>query len=199
MAQAITPARVPQQGLAGVLARLDAAGLVLDRTQHPLFIVGVRGYYRDTMGVVGKNDRGLYDDALFVVSPNGLMAFNANTDPSSYRKATKDTRGMATLVPGLYFAWVIGQHKGYRALQQIGGPVTVARDGESALDTGYFGINGHRGSVHGTSSEGCQTVVPTQWPSFIALVESEARRLFPTKWQKQIIPYALVVEPGAEG
>ena len=61
-----------------------------------VYLVGVRGYYRDTMGKVGTNDRGIYDDALFIVGPETFTAFNANTDPSAFRK------NVATLVPGVH-------------------------------------------------------------------------------------------------
>lgn len=180
------PAKTPQDGMMKVLARLYAAGHTIDRVTFPLIVVGVRGYYRDSMGVVGVNDRGIYDDALFVLSPNVFASFNANTDPAVSRRA------IATLQPGTYYAHRIGTHKGYRALSQWQGEVTVARDGETALDTGYFGINIHRGGAKSTSSEGCQTIPPKQWPGFIALIESEARRLYGKDWLKRTVPYVLL-------
>ena len=48
------------------------------------------------MGKPGANDRGIYDDAIFINSPSGCMAFNANVDPSVFRP------GVATLAPGLH-------------------------------------------------------------------------------------------------
>lgn len=186
----ISPRMTREALLARLMSRLPA----VDRTVHPLVIVGVRGYYRDTMGVVGENDRGIYDDAIFVDSPNVFAAFNGNTDPTSYRRATQARTGMATLEPGVYFAHKIGTHKGYRALSQQNGPVTVARDGQTALDVGYFGINIHRGGVKSTSSEGCQTIPPAQWDAFIALVVSEGRRVFNGEWLSRTIPYVLLAE-----
>lgn len=113
-------------------------------------LLGVRGYYQDTMGAVGKNDRGIYDDAIFLVTPTGYAAFNANTDPSVTRT------GVAVLKPGLWL-YKIGIHglnkpkpKRYKALVQAA-PVTVTRDGQGD-DTGWFGINIHRGSETTTSS-----------------------------------------------
>lgn len=188
------PASTPKLSRDALDTRLQKAGYTRKLARHPLLLIGIRGYYRDSMGAVGRNDRGIYDDALFVCSPNAMVAFNGNTDPSSYRKATASKRGMATLVPGLYLAHKIGLHKGYRALSQQMGEVTVARDGEPALDTGYHGINIHRGAPKSTSSEGCQTIPPAQWPAFIGLVESEARRLFGAEWPRTVIPYALLEE-----
>jgi len=158
-----------------------------------LFVVGVRGYYRDTMGKPGVNDRGIYDDALFIVAPGlHFSSWNANTDPSRYRngKGTGAGKGMASLKTGLWRAHRFGLHKGYPALIQIGGAVTVVRDGQPPYeDTGYFGINIHKGGVTTTSSEGCQTIHPTQWLAFMANMDDLAKRL---RLRGSVIPYALV-------
>ncbi len=157
-------------------------------SKFPLYIVGVRGYYTDSMGVKGKNDRAIYDDALFVVSPNVFQSFNGNTDPSNQYK-----KGLATLKPGIWYAHRIGAHKGYQALAQWAGKVTVIRDGVGE-DTGHFGINIHRGGVYGTSSEGCQTIPPAQWKEFIDLVVAEAKRIYGKAWSTTTIPYVLIEE-----
>lgn len=160
----------------------------LDRTRYPLVVVGVRGYYRNTMGAPGVNDRGIYDDALFIDSANVTAAFNANTDPSVARK------GMAVLAPGLYLAHRLGLHRGqYRALVQRAGPVTVVRD-QSITESGYFGINIHKGSTTTTSSEGCQTIPPAQWDAFINTIVSEAKRTRGAGWLKLVVPYLLLEE-----
>jgi hypothetical protein len=158
----------------------------IDSKKYPVVIVGIRGYYLDTMGVKGKNDRGIYDDAIILITPNVYAAFNGNTDPSAYRT------GIANLKEGTYYAHNFGLHKGqYLALVQRMGAVTVLRDGGKE-DTGYFGINIHRGGVNTTSSEGCQTIPTSQYNSFISLAQSEAKRAFGTKWDKAVIPYVLV-------
>lgn len=147
-------------------------------------LLGVRGYYRDTMGAKGRNDRGIYDDALFLHSPSVHAAFNANTDPSIFRKH------IATLAPGLWL-YKVGTHglsrpaaQRYTALVQAG-EVVVNRDGEPS-ERGWFGINIHRGGRNGTSSIGCTTVHPDQWPAFIALVQGELKRA-----GQKTIPYLL--------
>jgi lysozyme len=64
----------------------------------------------------------------------------------------------------------INSPKGYMAFGQGSSPVTVERikqDGTIAItESGQYGINLHRGGNSGTSSEGCQTIPPAQWPEF---------------------------------
>jgi lysozyme len=47
-------------------------------------------------------------------------------------------------------------------------------------------INIHKGSYKSTSSEGCQTIYPSQWDGFINLVYSEMSR-----YNQKTIPYLL--------
>jgi hypothetical protein len=168
----------------------------IDRTQYPVVVVGIRGYYKNSMGAPGVNDRGLYDDAVFVDSPQATIAYNGNTDPSRYRPGfgTGATKGMASLNPGAWFVHRFDKHNGqYLALCQRAGKVTVTRDGNPPYPgTGMFGINIHRGGYNGTSSEGCQTIHPLQWDSFIALAQDQVRRYFGPAWQKQVVPYVLL-------
>lgn len=180
----------------------DVMKLVIKAHPSPglpdVFLVGVRGYYRDSLGAVGRNDRGIYDDALFLISPKRISAFNANTDPSKVRKGkgTGAGKGMARLKPGLYRAHQLGQHRagtpgGHQALVQRAGTVTVIRDGVDGdyEETGHFGINIHRGGVTTTSSEGCQTLPPDQWPTFIEEVRTALNAAGQT-----VVPYVLLEE-----
>ena len=147
--------------------------------QFPEFyVLGVRGYYRDTMGKPGVNDRNLYDDAMFVVGPETFVAFNANTDPSMFRK------GVATLSLGWY-PYKPGKHGisrpggGYPAFRPAtrGEALPVYRDGESGRSQrDGIAINIHRGGINTTSSEGCQTIHPSQWDAFHALVTMELKK-----------------------
>lgn len=151
----------------------------INLSDYPVFGVGIRGYYTNSMGATGRNDRGIYDDAIAVVTPNGFVTFNANVDPSGYRKGkgTGRGKGVASLIAGAYAAWRLGLHRmRYTALVQRR-PVTVQRDGNPPYhDTGNFGINIHRGAANSTSSLGCHTVYPTQWAGFIRLIKSELER-----------------------
>jgi len=165
---------------AAALALLNRLGI---DAQAPT-LLGRRGYYRNTMGVPGENDRGIYDDAMLLVSPTAFVTFNANTDP------TRAGGHLAVLVPGVY-TYKLGIHglsrpadQRYEALVQAG-PVTVQRD-DGKRETGWFGINIHRGGYTTTSSEGCQTIWPEQWDAFRELVKSEMRR-----FNMSTITYAL--------
>lgn len=159
----------------------------IDRVKYPVLVIGIRGYYADTMGVVGKNDRGIYDDALFIDSPSVSASFNANTDPSVSRT------GIAVLKPNEVYLYKIGMHNmkaPYEALRQYG-RVTVIRDGSSkeVTDTAAapFYIDIHKGGYGTTSSLGCQTIHPTQWISFLESVKSELKRN-----KQAVIPYLLI-------
>lgn len=160
----IPPAR-PQITRAEALRRLGSVPLPA--------LLGIRGYYL-SMGRPGENDRGIYDDAIILLSDHVIAAFNANVDPSIHRA------GIATLAPGLW-RYKLGIHglnrapsQRYQALVQAA-PVTVLRDG-GRTESGWFGINIHRGGRTTTSSLGCQTVPPDQWEAFISLVRSEMKR-----------------------
>lgn len=167
----------------------------IDRSKYPLIIAGIRGYYLNTMGETAKNDRGIYDDAIFIDSPFATASYNGNTDPAAYRlgQGYGKSKGMASLKSGVWYAYQFGNHRNYPAIVQTGGKVTVIRDGNPDYeDSGYFGINIHRGGIGKTGSLGCQTIYPAQWHSFINLATDHAKRLFGNRWNKVIIPYVLM-------
>lgn len=174
------PRTIPQITLQDLSAMVS--GL---KISQPVYLVGLRGY-----DAPEKNARGIYDDAMILVGPNHLSTYNANTDPSyAFQKH------LASLKPGLW-EYKLGIHglskpeaQQYQALVQAA-EVTVERDGEG-LDTGFFGINIHRGGVNTTSSLGCQTIVPDQWPTFIENVKEQLARA-----GQKTIPYALIERSG---
>lgn len=163
-----------------------------------LLVVGIRGYYRDGMGAPGRNDRGIYDDALFLILPGGgMLASNANTDPSRVRKGVGfgASKGMARLNPGVWPVYRFDKHRGqYEALCQRAGHVTVTRDGVDGdyEQTGDFGINIHKGGVTTTGSEGCQTIPPDQWEQFIGEAAKAARAKWPNSWRRHVVTYVLL-------
>lgn len=142
-------------------------------------IVGLRGYYNP-----GKNQRGIYDDAIFIVTRHRVIGFNANTDPASFKK------GIANLIPGQwkYEIGIHGKSKPkflqYKALTQAA-KVIVKRD-QTGLDSGLFGINIHKGGYNSVSSIGCQTIHPGQWKEFMKEVE-----VLMASRQMKTITYAL--------
>lgn len=123
-------------------------------------ILAIRGYYLDSQGVPGVNDRRLWDDAMVLYHPQrGILTYQANTDPNGYRKGrgTGSAKGMAMLKAGVW-RFGIGRHKGKRAFRQCM-PFTVVRDGDPPCeDTGYHAIDLHAGGEVSTSSLGCQTL-----------------------------------------
>jgi lysozyme len=177
----MVPNSRPQQAKEKTLGIVIRAGI-----EDRVVLVGIRGYYSDSMGVKKKNDRNLYDDAIILLSPSVHATFNANTDPSVYRK------GVAVLKTGVH-RYRKGNHGlskpggGYPALRPSNAKeeLPVTRD-EIGDDMG-IAINIHRGGYNTTSSEGCQTIYPPQWQGFINLVYSEMNR-----YNQKTIPYLLI-------
>jgi len=154
-------------------------------------LVGIRGYFRITLGDPTKNDRGIWDDCIAVVSPTAFAAFNGNTDPSLWRT------GVASLVEGVHM-YKKGKHgisrgNPYPALRPAtpSESLPVTRDGKNGRSLGVA-INIHRGgsvksaSPRATSSLGCQTIPSEQWDSFIGLVYGEMDR-----YGQKTVPYIL--------
>jgi lysozyme len=179
----------PQWNREKVAKLLKAKGIIdLDSTKGAL--LGVRGYFQDSMGAIDQNDRGIYDDAMFLIAPGRFAAFNANTDPSKHRE------GIAVLQCGIWL-YKLGLHginreretgiKAYTALVQAG-QVEVLRDG-GKRERGFFGINIHKGGVNGTSSLGCQTIIPAQWQEYIDDVKSVMKN-------QAVIQYCLIEAQG---
>lgn len=167
----------------------DKVGELVQELDVPVAMLAVRGYYKKMGKNPRKNDIAVYDDAMFVWSANGYYAFNANTDPSITRP------GIATLKPGVW-QYRLGIHnitkaksRQYPALVQAA-PVTVIRRGKGE-DTGWFGINIHRGSRTNTSSLGCITLPPDgNWDSFYTLLKTEMSRAKVSR-----VPLVLVDNP----
>jgi len=154
-----------------------------------IVLVGIRGYFRDTMGKPGQNDIGMYDDAIFLVTPEAVYNYNANTDPSKRYPA------IASLVPGVH-----PYRKGNHGISKPGGgypafrPATpdeslpVTRDGQKEISKG-IAINIHKGGFYTTSSAGCQTLPPDEWTDFQPRAYYEM-----TRFGQKIIQYILIVQ-----
>ncbi len=146
-------------------------------------LIGVRGFFGN------GNSMGVYDDAIFLVSPSIYQSFNANTDPDGHRPGhgrSKD-QGMATLKPGVWLYRFGLHHAQYECLVQAE-DVTVIRDADDSVppeqvfkfegfkyyeDTGNFALQIHRGGSMHTGSLGCTTLAFPQWAEFIENVKIE--------------------------
>jgi hypothetical protein len=158
------------------------------RASCPVMLLGVRGYYRNTMGRTGVNDFNVFDDAGFVITPDEVIPFNWNCDPCKTGWNAGVGKYYAQLMPGVW-PFRQGTHKGTPgALRQMtndealvadlsryftddrsDGYFVVRRvedDNVGRLETHYQAINIHWGGKHGTSSWGCQTVPRSQWDEF---------------------------------
>ena len=133
------------------------------------FVLAVRAYYSNTIAPAGNNINA-YDDAFFIVTPDGMTSWNGNTDPTRFGWNKSASKWMARLRVGCWKMRSVIHRGSYQAFGQASDPVTVDRvrqDGTVAKqDTGEFGINLHLGGYNTASSAGCQTVPPTQWHDF---------------------------------
>jgi len=192
----MTPRKRPQASAVVVLAVAARSWAEHHPDGEPrpkAFLLGVRGYYRDTMGKVGINDRGIYDDALFVIEGQSVEGFNGNTDPSIH------SPGIATLCTG-WHPYKRGNHGiskpggGYPAFRPAtpGESLPVKRDGEIAFPSKRDGvaINIHKGGYKTTSSAGCQTIHPDQWWQFLNLAGGAM-----TRAGMKTIQYGLIEGP----
>lgn len=151
-----------------------------DFAKAPFKVLAKRGFY-------GDNKRGIYDDAFLVVTNDGQMtAFNGNTDPSLRRPgiASMMSAQVVWYRPGPHGIGKKTEHPAFRQSSNI----IVRRDGGVGNGKPFgsglfidspstrFWINLHCGGVNSTSSEGCQTVPPSQWPAFHALIHHYLKR-----------------------
>jgi lysozyme len=164
----------------------------LNFKKHPLYVLGIRGYYTKSLGDPSKNDFGIYDDCICLITENGFTAFNANTDPSKLQRGSSIKKGTAVLQPGLWTVYGLDLHKGsYPALCQRLGDVLVWRykaDGTRYSESGMFGINIHCGGKSSTNSEGCQTIYPMQYGEWLFKVTVELAKY---GWNGMTVPYLL--------
>lgn len=149
----------------------------IERSGYPIYWLGdhhlVLFGYRSP-----EREANRFDDLLGVAwTENGewrIETFPGTTDPGTYwLENPSRVEGTAVLVPDQYRdTWRIDLHAGkYPALCQRSGPVRVYRDGDrdneidlnpSTIQSGYFGINIHRSSASGESTQvdrwsaGCQ-------------------------------------------
>ena len=174
----------------------------------PVVVGGIRGYYRDSVGRVGFNEFGEWDDALFFFSRDEFQIIRGNTDPVRMGWNAGVGKPFAVLQPGI--SWMRrGPHRGRKpALRQctdeeadgLGipdeGEFTVQRswgenDRRNYFEKGYFAINVHDSLSEGTTSSwGCQTAPHSTFiPWMIRIWE------LTTAAKQSAIPYILINGP----
>lgn len=160
------------------------ADYIQELSTHKVFIVFIRGYRKNTMGVPGVNDRGIYDDAAFIITEDSFYPFNCNVDPQYFRPGTGfgDKKGIASVKAGIVFkCWKLDYHKNkYLALCQRLGVVTVIRDGNPPYEqtSAYTGINNHKGRLTVVDSLGCCTVPENEYQEYIDIIVGELRHKY---------------------
>lgn len=190
---------------------------------YPAMAVGVRGYYRDTMGKPGVNDVGIYDDAIFFLpAKQGMAAFRANVDPSRLGWNSEIGKPYAQLVSGLWY-FLEGHHKSQpRAWRQpddasfaVGlppnystdsGQIQEIRQGRFKVyrdpdplkpgqptEIGHFQIDIHAGGWSSTSSWGCQTLRPEDHDQWVAVTYDGTEKQLLSG--KRVLPYLLINGP----
>lgn len=173
----------------GRLSQEESARYLLTAVQphhDPVRVVAIRGYYLNSMGKPGENDRGIYDDAMVLIGPNYFKTFNANTDPRVHEK------GKGLLLPGWHLfkkGWHgYGKPSGHQAFRTANARevLPVLRDGQVGIKEGVT-INLHSGGYTNTNSAGCQTIFKPQWDEF----KKDAYLLMDKEGQK-VLPYLLL-------
>lgn len=163
-------------------------------------IVGIRkddvtpNKFDDKLVIFWKNENGRLEGREYPIT----------TDAGTYwLKNPMNVDGTALLKAGQW-AYKIGSHRGYKALNQRG-KVTVIRDydrnaildfNNGKEDTGYFGINIHRATSSGTStlvdkwSAGCQVFANSNdFADFLELVQKSV-----DKYGNDSLYYTLIDE-----
>lgn len=154
-----------------------------------LNIVYMEGINLD--GTVNTDKPDQWNDLRTVIKVSGnpkiIGCWQATTEPGVYYTNNPlNSGGAARIAFGQYKAWKIGTHKNHEALVQVGGPVTVMRDGNGdgfrtgdPKNVGYFGINQHWGgdaSSIGRWSAGCLVGQSKDGHrEFIRLIKTDSR------------------------
>lgn len=192
---------------ADVLTALAPFGISLE--QYPVISLGLQG----ALSSDATNRIGGFDDALVVLTADHCEAFTGNTDPSTEIAGRANLVLSSTQLrdgtivgphwfkPGLHHP---GTPKEYAAFVQDGAIIVRRWQTETVLAgvtdpvrglclgdglwQGEFAIHQHDAmGVNTTGSEGCQTVIKTEWPAYHTLLLDEL-----TKRRLQRFPYLLV-------
>lgn len=162
-----------------LVERLALAKWREDGNTGPLpavYNLAVRGYRFRTMGNPERNDVGIFDDAFFLVTPDGFYPENANTDPSRLGWNPGVGKPYGMLQPGVWFFYP-GAHKGVSPAFRQADDAQVAKafgiphegkfkvrrmwgidDPRNYIEWGHQQVNIHPASMSTTSSWLCLTL-----------------------------------------
>lgn len=198
---ATTPPRaLPRLSRPALMQALSRNGVNAEqRERGGVMLVGVRGFHAPMLRREGA-DRWLYEDALFVISPEAFMSWHANLDPAGWRRdmGLPTPENAPTLKAGLYAAHRYGKLGGRDpALIQTAGPVDVTwpdlPHGQPVERTMPI----RRGTVAAPAAAAGVPVAPRQWDSFIATVVDLLQRHHGRDWRARAVPL-LVLDTAAE-
>lgn len=185
-----------------IIRALDRRGATVHRNDGEVNIVYVEGAdFEDDSQLVtfyrpNGNKPNLWNDVRVVVmfdkgEPFIHSWWQATTEPGfryTEHPIASDGAGAARIKLGQQKSWIVGLHRGYEALVQQGGVVTVTRDKNKDYKrdgdketTGYYGINQHHGfdapeNDIGPHSAGCLVGREIEGHrEFMALVKSDPR------------------------
>ncbi len=171
----------------GLLKIMQQRGHKINQRAYEINMVGVRSEttvankFDDRIYVFWKNDKSTWEGVDYPIT----------TDPGTYwLQNPMNVEGTAILKQGQW-AYKVGEHRGYKAMNQRA-KVTVLRDSDknNVLNfaankelTGFFGINIHKSSAAGTStnvdkwSAGCQVFsTASNFNQFLSLVERHVQK-----------------------
>ena len=179
---------------------LALAGWRSDGNEGPLpsvYVLAVRGYRFATMGNPERNDCGIWDDAFFLVTPDGFFPENANTDPSRLGWNPGVGKPYGLLQPGVWYFYP-GPHKGrpgcFRQADdaQVAAKLGIPHEGKfkvmrmwgygdsrNYIEWGHQQVNVHPGAMSSTSSWLCLTLPydrASAWLRQATLAVKEARQ-----------------------
>ena len=173
-----------------------------------VWMLGVRAYRKSTMGNPKRNDVGIFDDMLGLVSPGVWRPENANTDPSRLGWNPGVGKPYGMLEPGVWWFYP-GPHKGRSPAFRQSDDADVARklgiphdgkflvkrmwgwdDPRNYLEWGHQQVNIHPAAMSSTSSWLCMTLPYDRAHNWLQTGWDELK-----KYKQKKIPLVLIDGP----
>lgn len=186
------------------------AGWRKDGNKGPLpkvYVLAVRAYWSNTFAPEGNNV-GTWDDAFFLVTPNGFYPVQANTDPSKLGWNPGVGKPYGMLKPGVWWFYP-GPHKGVRPAFRQADDADVAKklgiphDGKFHVtrmwgegdprnydEWGHQQVNIHPGGHSSTSSWLCLTIPADRATTWLQTATDALRH-----YDQKLLPVMLIEGP----